>query len=194
MVFRTAAALALLAVAALGLCACATTVPVQVNPTFTDEVAPTAARAQVDQNCQVSVIELADGRRSPGILGIVGGRAIKAPEDTTAWLQSILGGLATRGVGVGFDKAAPANAKVVVARVRLQSAWLTETQTNKTANIVLHVRAEHGAAAPTERDYRGGLTKINWNNSDAELQKLVDEAFAEALNEMAFDLRHLCAA
>jgi hypothetical protein len=208
----------LLAGAALSAASCATPPPVDVSSTFVDRVpAATQAKAQAKAkvqaqakaqpkdgakgeasataavfSCHVAIAEAADMRREPQLLGIVGGRAVNAPDDTTAWLTSILGGLQARGVGVAFDKDATPTGDVVVARVNLRSAWLTSVSTNKVANVVLHVRAERAGAPVIERDYRGSLTGVNWSSGEGELRRLVDDAFADALNDMAVDFHTLC--
>jgi len=186
------ARIGLLAAVALCVAACAAPMPMVVNSSFADRAPTAAAKAVPGPACRLTVAEVIDGRRAPDMLGIVSGRAIKSPSDPHAWLQSILGGLATRGVSVDFDKDAVPTADSIVAKVRLQSAWLTDTKTNKTANVVLHVEAERAGSTKIERDYRGSLSTINWSGGVGETQRLVDDAFAEALNDMAADFYRLC--
>jgi hypothetical protein len=176
--------------AALGLAACAAPTPMTVQTAFTDRVATTPAKAAPVANCYLHVVELTDARREPGMIGVVSGRAVKAPEDTNAWLHSIVGSLDRRGFGVAFDGDVPQGA--IRARISLRSAWINDSATNKTANVVLHVQAERAGEPPLDRDYRGSLSRINWAGTVGELQRLVDDAFVQALDAMATDVRGLC--
>jgi hypothetical protein len=106
----------------------------------------------------------------------------------------VVGGLANRGFSVGIETGAPLAPNVVVARVRLQSTWLNTTSTNKTATVVLHLKAERAGAAPVDDDVRSNLTRVNWDSTSGEMQRLVDAAFVQALDKMATDLRPLCPA
>jgi hypothetical protein len=171
----------------LALAACAPLEPITASGTFQDHL-PARAPAPAG-GCAVNITAVADARTSPEILGIVG-RAVKAPSDTQAWLRSILQGLGSRGFQVGF--AAAPEPEAINMQVRLDKAWLTGTATNKTANVVVHVRAERAGSAPLEADYRGALTVMNWASTAAELQRLADTAFAKALDEMTPPLKRLC--
>jgi hypothetical protein len=181
-----------LASPALALAACAATQPMTVSASFVDST-PHAAMA-VAPPCSIDVVELVDARHAPGTLGVVAGRAVKSPDDTNAWLRSIIGGLRARGVAVDFREPASTPSDAILVRVSLQTAWVTNVWDNGTANVVLHVRAGRGGAATIDRDYRGSLSTVNWASGVGELQGLVDHAFAKALDAIAADLRPLCAA
>ncbi|MDB5433637.1 MAG: hypothetical protein JWP35_4753 [Caulobacter sp.] len=191
----------------LPLAGCAAPLPVTASPTFTDRAPPPPQFSQTSSlsdtthrkavapapppvlTCRIHVVALIDGRRAPDTLGIITGRAVKSPPDTQGWLRSVVGGLEARGVGVDFDAAQPGDLETTVS---LQTAWVTAVTTNMTANVVLHMKAEKPGAPPIDRDFRGGLSNINWASGDREIQTLVNKAFAGALDGMAKDLHALC--
>lgn len=173
--------------------ACAEPPPVTVNPAFVDRYPSAEVSKTPVQACTIRVVEVVDARRAPEVLGMVSGRVVKSPADSTAWLKSILGGLDSRGFALTFDKnPGPTLENPVVVRVSLHSAWVTSVATNKTANVVLRVRAERAGKTAIDRDYRGGVTRMNWASTVGELQGLVDSAFTAALNDMAKDIHPLC--
>ncbi len=180
-----------LAAAGAILAACAAPLPATVEPAFVDPSPPAARKAAGD--CALNVVEVIDLRRSPETLGVISNRALKAPEDIPGWLRSVIGGLGTHGFTVGFaDPAAPAEA--VVVKARLQTAWITETRGNKTANVVLLVAARRGDRELPERAYRGAVSIINWAGGADEIRDVLDRAFSDALDDVARDIRPLCPA
>ena len=186
-----------IALTVLTLTACAVQVPVTVSPTFIDRPPPPmtpAAAALAPPPCGLNIVQVVDARRVPGTLGVVAGRSVKSPDDPVAWLTSILGGLNARGFTVTFDKTQtePPATGGLVANVSLTSAWLTDSMTNKIANVVLHVSVRRAGFDTYERDYRGSLTRMNWASTESELKKLADDAFAVALDDMGRELRALC--
>jgi hypothetical protein len=180
------------AAAILALAACAPLEPITANVTFLDR--PAAVKPVASAGCVLNVSEVVDGRAAPDTLGIVAGRAVKAPLDSQAWLRSILQGFDRRGFQVDFRPAAAPNPAAITMKVRLQKAWLTSVATNKNANVVLHIRAERAGLPPLDADYRGDLSVLNWASTAAELQRLVDASFAKALDDMTPPLRRLCPA
>lgn len=136
--------------------------------------------------------EIRDQRRDRQTLGMVTGRAVKAPSDVDGWLRSTMEGLGGRGLDLRpAADAAPAEA--IEIHVDLQAAWLRDIKTSKAANVLVHVRAERGGAPLLDRDYRGNISRINWASTDAELQHLIDDAFGKALDAIAADLKTACA-
>ena len=182
---------ALLFASALALASCAAPQPlvVEITPVSTRKVSTKAAEVS---GCAVVVLETRDRRRVPDTLGVVAGRAVKSPDDVGAWLRSIFEGLRTRGVEVSFgDGAAPVGA--IALDISLQSAWLSDIKTSKAANVVVHARAERAGEKLLDRDYRGTITRVNWASTDSELRSLVDDAFGQILDQMAAELRGICA-
>jgi hypothetical protein len=173
--------------AAATLTACAAPLPMVVTQDFTELA---AHKAFVAPDCAVAVTEVRDDRLAPEVLGVVSGRAIKGPADPVDWLRKALGNLTSRGVTPSFPAAA--NGDGLQARVALRKAWLTNTHTNMTANVVMHVQADRAGMALLERDYRGYESVINWNSSDSELQTLVVHAFGKAMDAMAVDFTRVC--
>lgn len=188
---RAAGALAL-ATASLALTAWVPA-PVEIDAVFVDRVPEGYQKSkEPPAACAVNVVEVADLRRAKDTIGVVAGRSVKAPADTTAWLTSIMGGLNARGLAVVSDPARAQGANDITVRVGLKSVWLTAVSTNKAANVVLHIRAELAGRPPIDADYRGSLTNVNWASTKDELKNLTNAAFAEALNAIAPDLRRLC--
>lgn len=161
------------------------------SSTFVEPRAASVPAPTSSADCTVQIVRMTDARRAPDVLGVVSGRAVKSPDNTQAWLQAILGGLGGRGLKISFASDAPPGG-AVVADVSLRSAWLTSTVTNKTANVVLHIRADRPGADPIDRDYRGAVSVMNWASTTDELQRLVDAAFGGALDNMAIDFRQMC--
>jgi len=77
-------------------------------------------------------------------------------------------------------------------QIRLLTAWVTDTASNKTANVVLHVQTRTPGAEPGERDYRGSSSTIDWSASADELQAMVDGHSELRWITMAVDFRQLC--
>jgi len=179
-------------VAAVG---CAPPPPVTLVATYTERTAvskpgPKAATAA----CNLLVDGVSDSRSDTTVLGVVLSRAVKAPSDNIGWIQNVLSGLSARGVALGFDtnvRDAPADS--IHARFDLKTAWLTDTATNKTANVVIRVLISRGGETALDRNFRGSRTTINWSASDSELQKVIDEAFGKALDDIAGAVLPICA-
>jgi len=162
-------------------------------------VEPTSAAGAVNPStaggCPVQ-IELTDPRRDPQIVGAAG-VAFRAPEDREAWLRSVFEvGLKARGFMPTFPTAGgqPASA-VVTARIRIQAIWISALQMNKVGSVVLRgVLAAPGAPPGPEAVYRGDKTAVNMWGSTKEFNEHANAVFALALDDLAEDLRPLCAA
>jgi len=182
---------ALTAAISLFVAACAAPAPVVVDPAFTDLSRSAAKTVAIAPGCRLDVAEIVDARRAPDVLGILG-RVVKAPDDRTAWLRSVVAGLATRGFSVAFDTTAPPNQHTVVVRMTLTTAWVGATAMNKDANVVWRVMAVRPGSPVLADDYRGAVSTMNWAGTPNELRALVDQAFAKSLDAMAPDLHGLC--
>lgn len=184
----------LLAAGALALAAFAPQ-PVQISETFVDRVPegyePVRGEVAVP-GCPVNVVQVSDDRRAKDAIGVVGGRAVKAPVDTDAWLKSIMGGLNARRFAVTFDSARPPAAADITVTVSLKSVWLTSVMTNKAGTVVMHLHAERPGKPVIDRDFRGNLTNGNWASTRDELTNLTNAIFALALDQMAVELWTLC--
>ena len=184
-------------VAALALASCAPQQPVAMHATYDERAVISSSppvKAKASLPCAVYISDISDTRRTPEVLGVVAGRALYAPKDSRAWLRSILSGLDARGVTTRFESDAKSPSPQLAAKVTLMTAWVTDTNVNKNANVVIHASLTLPGYAPLERDYRGDLSNANWNSTALELQHVLDGAFGLALNAMAADFRQLCAA
>ncbi len=126
-------------------------------------------------------------------------RAIQAPADRQAWLRSAIEvGLTARGFKPSFstDPASGAGTPgAVSARIRLTVLWISLGAMNKAGSVVLRMSAAAGdRPAGPEKIYRGDEVSLFWMATQSEFNGLVDKIFADALDDMAADLRPLCAA
>lgn len=178
---------------AIGAVAYAAPAPTTMESGFTSKPSRQATvGAAAAPACALNVTEVVDARRAPETLGVVLGKAVKSPSDTVAWLRSIVSDLGPRGYAVTFaDPAAPPTA--VSAKVTLQTAWIADEMANKVASVVLVVEASGPGGVSLKRPYRGSVALVNWVNGSDELQGAVNRAFGKALDQIAVDLRSLCA-
>jgi hypothetical protein len=138
------------------------------------------------------IVAVTDERMDPTVLGVVGGRTVRAPSDAQAWIRSVLRGLQAAGIQVEFadsDSEAPGTFNT---RVLLRTAWVSSATTAKLANVVFNIEYRGGAATPGATDYRGHISSPNWNSTDDELQSVVNRAFDQALEQIATDFRSMC--
>jgi len=105
-------------------------------------------------------------------------------------------GLKARGFTPSFAPAGgPMDPAVVTARIRIQVIWISTQQLNKVGSVVLRgVLAAPGASAGPEAVYRGDKTGVNMWGSTKEFNDHANVVFALALDDLAEDLRALCAA
>ena len=165
--------------------------PAQLTPTFKDRDAPAAGTKAKTPACTVN-FEIVDERRSPDMVGVIERRAVRAPADVQAWMRAVLGGLTGRGVDVRFAAAEPGTRS---ARFTLQTAWIQSTVVTYSASVVVRLQAQGPAGSAVDRSYRGRVARTAyWSGGTGTLQSAVDGAFADALDEMAVDLKTLCAA
>jgi hypothetical protein len=165
--------------------------PLYVEPA----AAANAAAPATAGGCAVQ-IELTDPRRDPQIVGAFG-VALRAPDDRLAWLRSVFDvGLKARGFTPGFAPAGgPPDPALVTARIRIQVIWISALQMNKVGSVVLRgVLAAPGAPPGPEAVYRGDKTAVNMWGSTKEFNDHANAVFALALDDLAEDLRPLCAA
>ena len=175
----------------LQMAACADPAPMVVRSTFTDTSTPSTGINPAAGSCRLAITDLRDSRRSPDILGIVGGMAIKAPDDRATWLRSKITALGQRGFEVEFN-ANPQAGDTVTAQVSLTSIWVTEIATSKSASVLLHMIAQGPKGLRLERNYRTSVARINWSSTKSELNGLVDSLFTKVLDSMALDLHRIC--
>jgi len=165
--------------------------PLYVEPASAADAAGPSTAA----GCPVQ-IELTDPRRDPQVVGAAG-LAFRAPEDREAWLRSVFDvGLKARGFMPSFLNAGGTpDPAVVTARIRIQAIWISAQQMNKVGSVVLRgVLAAPGALPGSEAVYRGDKTAVNMWGSTKEFNDHANAVFALVLDDLAEDLRPLCAA
>lgn len=143
--------------------------------------------------CPLRVVEIVDDRMDPQVLGQVGPRTVRAPADSDAWLRGVLSALPQFGVAVGFGEQAAAPARAIDARAELKTAWVASVTTAKTASVVLNVQYLRSGVLLKTADYRGSVSRANWNSGTGEIQGMLDDAFAQVLQQVTSDVRALCA-
>ena len=169
--------------------------PAQLTPTFKDRDGPSGSSAKDAPPCGLQFIEIADARRSPDVLGVIDRRAVLAPKDFQAWMKAVLGGLTARGVTAWIEGDASGVPGTRPARLTLQIASIQSTVVTYSASVVLKLEIEAGSDEKFERSYRGRVARTAyWSGGTDTLQSAVDGAFADALDEMATDLKGMCTA
>lgn len=184
-------ALLLLAVAA-PVATYAATRPVMLDQTY---VEPTPVVSVLGKNappCGVHIVELVDARRSPEMIGMLGGKPVLAPQDRTAWLISIISGLKGRGIAVDFNNPTVESPETVNAHITLQTAWINPVQVSFDASVVFKVQAKGTDTRTIDQYYRGSASRTNWASGNGEVKNNVNIAFSRALDAMARDLVRLC--
>src|SRR5262249_4343062 len=111
MILRSSARACGCAWLALALIACS---PITANTAYTPRTSPGAPLPK--PACRMSVVEIADDRMDPSVLGAVAGRTVRAPSDMQAWMRSVIGGLDRSGIAVEFDDQGAAGRSGLVAK------------------------------------------------------------------------------
>lgn len=174
--------------AALCLAACAPQQPLVVDTSFAEQRPATRSTGvQSRQSCRVYILEIKDERRSPELLGVVAGRAVRAPENVQEWMRNTLTGLSARGVVPEFGITTPTTPTSLALSISLQLASVTNIRANKSANVQFSVTYLQSGTSEL-RSYRGMYAATNWASGDGELQRLVDRAFGKALDQLAADI------
>lgn len=144
-------------------------------------------------SCAVHFTDVVDERDSPEILGVIGRRGVLAPTDIPAWLHAVLLGLEARGIKPIMAGDGGASTSMPHAVFRLRIAWIDSTEVTYSANVSirLSVGAAHGQSM--DRDYRGRVSRTAyWSGGVDTLQSAIDGAFADALDDIAADLKPMC--
>ncbi len=172
--------------------AMAVTPALVLSPNFSETPgAVVGAAAKGAPTCTVAFTALSDDRRDPTTVGVVGNRAVQSPQDTQAWMKSVLGGLTVRGVTPSFEADA---AGAPTAKFSLQMVWLTGVAVDFSANVVVAVETTGADGKTSQKTYRGKVARLNWASGSDEMQVAIDKAFSDVLNKMAPDLKQLCPA
>lgn len=154
---------------------------------------PAEAIAAAQPFCRLTIHRVTDLRRDRTTLGIVGGRVIRAPSNSEDWIRHHLARLRDDGVTVTF--AAPAadeTTPAMSAEVQLMTAWAESVASSRTATVIVAVRYDRAGAFAKQVSYRGSVTEINWWNSGAEMQAMIDACLSQILVAMRHELSILC--
>ncbi len=117
---------------------------------------------------------------------------MRAPPDTLLWMQNALRGLEHRGAKVTLPGESYSGEQALEGEVTLKTFWVTEISSNKSGNAVVHVKLTRNSAVVSDKDYRGAKTVTNWSSGDSELQRLVDNVWADAIDKIAIELVGAC--
>jgi hypothetical protein len=154
---------------------------------------PTTARTQSKPvPCTLRIGQILDDRMDPTVLGQVGGRTVRSPADTQVWLRAVISRLAGQGIVVEFAGERDAQSTAIYADAKLKSVWVDSAATAKLASVVLNMQYSYRGTSIKTADYRGSVSTVNWNNTNNEVQGMVDDALAQVLMQLANDFRTLC--
>jgi hypothetical protein len=178
----------------MGVAALAAPKPMVLTPLYDDSVASDLKLPKDAKNCSLSITQLVDERRSPEMIGVYFGRAIHAPDDRNAWLQSMVTALKSRKIQVEFAAVEARPIGSFRAEIALTKAWIANTESNMSASIVLRVKITDALGAVVEQSYRGGASHMSyWSAGPGELQRAFDTAVSRALDAVAGDIHKNCA-
>ncbi|MDB5709914.1 MAG: hypothetical protein JWL96_1984 [Sphingomonas bacterium] len=178
--------------AAAPMAAQAASKPVVLDPVYIEPTTPVSFAVAGAPLCAVHIVEIVDIRRSPEMLGMLGGKPVLAPPDRTVWLISIVNGLKARGIAVDFSNPGVESPAVVNAHVTLQTAWIDAVQVSLNESAVFKIQAKGSDGRSIDQYYRGSASRMNWVLGDAEIKGGLNIAFSRALDAMARDLVGLC--
>ena len=195
---RSVSIIAAVSISALGLGAAALAAPkpMELAALYDNSISPDIKLPKNPKACSISLTSVTDERRSPEMIGVFLGRAVRAPADRDAWLRSIVSSLKSRKISVNFAKggaelAAPLAADV--AQVAVTKAWIANTDGNMSASIVFRLKSASATGIVTEQIYRGGASHSSYfSGGPGELQRAFDTAVARALDAMATDIQIRC--
>jgi len=165
--------------------------PMTASSTYTPRVAMSKTVAHA--SCTLRVVNIIDDRMDPTVLGNVGGRTVKGPPDTQAWLHSVIGGLRNSGIAVEFADTDTTSADLS-AKAELKTAWVSSAATAKIASVVLNLQYFRSGSLIKSADYRGSISTPNWGSGQQEIQSMIDRAFDQALSQAAADTLAVCSA
>jgi hypothetical protein len=166
--------------------------PVILDATYVEPTPVVSGLAKGASPCRVHIVQLVDGRRSPEMIGMLGGKPVLAPPDRTAWLLSVIGGLNARGVAVDFNNPSAESPGIINANITLQTAWVSAVQVSLDNSVVFKVQAKGIDARTVDQYYRGSSSRMNWASGDGEIKSGINIAFSRALDAIARDLAGLC--
>ena len=176
-----------------GTAAVAAPKPMDLAPTYDDAVGSDLKLEKNPKSCAITIGSLTDERRSPEMVGVFFGRAVRAPADRDAWLRSIIDGLQSRKIAVipaSTAENAQGTARVDIA---ITKAWVTNTASNMSASIVFRVKPNHPAEASEEKSFRGGASHSSFfSGGPGELQRAFNTAVSRGLDAMASDFHKTC--
>jgi hypothetical protein len=180
-------------ITSLGVAASAAPKPMVLAAIYDDSVSTDLKLPKKINSCAVKVTGLTDERRSPEMIGVYFGRAIHAPEDRDAWLRSMVASLKSRKVEVEFADAAAAITGARLVNISVTKAWIANTESNMSANIVFRFRTIDSAGLESDQFYRGGASHMSyWSGGVGELQRAFDTAVSRALDAAAADMHKFC--
>ena len=191
---RPARSALLLLAAAAPVAAYAASHPVMLDQAYVEPGRVVSVLAKGAPPCGVHVMEIVDARRSPEMIGMLGGKPVLAPQDRPAWLLSVITGLKGRGFALDFSDPAVENPRFINAHIALQTAWINNVQTSLDQSVVFKVQAKGPDGRTIDAFFRGSSSRMNWASGDGEIRSAMNVAFSRALDAMAHDLAGLCEA
>jgi hypothetical protein len=167
--------------------------PMELAPVYDDSVPSELKLPKNATSCRLKIRSVVDERRSPEMIGVYFNRAIHAPADRDAWLRSIVAALQSRKISVEFVQNGDGASTAAPIDMALTKAWIGNTESNMSANIVVRLKTTNAAGVVFEQSYRGGASHMSyWSGGPGELQRSFDTAVSRVLDAMAADLHKLC--
>jgi hypothetical protein len=163
-----------------------------LDQTYIEPTPVVSVLAKGASPCRVHIVEIADARRSPEMIGMLGGKPVLAPQDRTAWLLSVVSGLKARGIDLDFNNPSVETPGIINANISLQTAWVNAVQVSFDNSVVFKVQAKGTDTRTVDQYYRGSSSRMNWASGDGETKSGINIAFSRALDAIARDLARLC--
>lgn len=165
--------------------------PVNATSDYAPPRPSPAAIVPALKGCKLAVGEIKDARADPTMIGFIGPRPVRGPDNPQAWIGNVLVGLSAYGLDVEYP-ASDVRPTELVVNATLVTAWVSSVATAKTGSVVVKARFSRGDAVVKEANYRGAESSVDWWGSSSEIQGMIDAALTQIVDAMSHDLVSLC--
>lgn len=152
----------------LGLCVgCATTDPLVIDFSATATPKP----LERIEGCAVSIVSVADERKSKEDLGLFEGQVVEARQ-VMPWLQQAMASLNSPAVETVGHKDDLARSRHLTVRVGLTQLYVEHLPRTLAGTILVHATYQIDQRAPQSQQYRGSDARMNWMGSAGSVRTL----------------------